>query len=264
MLIFEYQMALRFSEPVRNHHFTLRCIPTGSARQNISHLEVQVSEEAHYVENEDSFGNECIVGSVMQEHQELLVRVSGMAEITACGYELLVDPAKVGVFRYPTAYTTAGEQVHALTDAVLDDWIGQNMTTGTRDLGIRLMHAIHDGMTYTPGATSTATTAEEAAALRQGVCQDYAHIMLAALRAARIPCRYVVGLLLGEGKSHAWVEICDEGRWIGLDPTNDILVEDQHIAISHGRDALDCRINRGVFFGNGLQTQEIEAVVTKV
>lgn len=264
MLIFEYQMALRFNEPVTRHHFTLKCIPTSSVRQTITHLEVQLSEQAAFCKNEDSFGNECIVASVEEAHQEILIKVSGYAATNPCGYESLVDPAKVGIFRYPTAMTTAGESILALAAPFADDWNGQNKTGPTRDLATNLMHAVHAYMTYTPGATGTDTTAEEAAALRQGVCQDYSHIMLAVLRSMRIPCRYVVGLLMGEGKSHAWVEVCDEGKWVGYDPTNDCLIQDDHIAISHGRDCGDCEINRGVFYGFAQQTQEIEAKVTRI
>lgn len=269
MLLFEYRMALRFSEPVRNHHFTLKCIPTGSARQTISHIEVRLSEGARFCENEDSFGNECIIGSVEQEHQELLIAVSGHAEIRSCGYESIADEAKLGIYRYPTTYTGAGESILSLVSQIKGEDCRNIAAQGGNavprlDLVARLMHLIHDYMTYTPGVTGTATTAEEAATLRQGVCQDYSHIMLGVLRSMHIPCRYVVGLLMGEGKSHAWVEVYCDGKWIGFDPTNDILVEDQHIVISHGRDAGDCEINRGVFFGNGMQTQEIEAVVSRV
>lgn len=264
MLLFEYRMALRFSEPVRRHHFTLKCIPTSSARQTITHLEVRLSEQAVFCENEDSFGNECIVAAVEEEHEEILISVTGYAAINACGYEAIADPAKAGMFRYPTAMTTAGEAVQELAAPYAEAWSRQNKTGSTSELAADLMHRIHEYMTYTPGVTGTATTAEEAAALGQGVCQDYAHIMLAVLRSMRIPCRYTVGLLMGEGKSHAWVEVLDEGRWMGYDPTNDVLVQEEHIAISHGRDARDCEINRGVFFGNGLQTQEIEAIVSRV
>ena len=61
-----------------------------------------------------------------------------------------------------------------------------------------------------------------------GVCQDYSHIMIALCQMSRIPARYVVGMLMGEGLSHAWVEIYDGGAWRGIDPTNHTIVGDQH------------------------------------
>ena len=93
------------------------------------------------------------------------------------------------------------------------------------------------------------------------MCQDYAHAMLALCRMAGIPCRYVVGMLMGEGQSHAWVEIAQEGFWYGLDPTNDIPVDSQHIKLSHGRDYGDCLINQGLFTGSAAQRQRVSVSV---
>ena len=104
-------------------------------------------------------------------------------------------------------------------------------------------------------------SAEEAAALSMGVCQDYAHILLALLRHEHIPCRYVVGMMMGEGASHAWIEVSDGEKWIALDPTNNCPVDDRYINISHGRDAKDCTINQGFFYGLPEQLQEIHVVV---
>jgi len=73
---------------------------------------------------------------------------------------------------------------------------------------------------------------------------------------------WVFGQPGGEGYSHAWVEVCAEGRWYGMDPTNDREVDDTYIKISHGRDYQDCIVNRGTFHGNGMQTQQIKVVVT--
>lgn len=111
--------------------------------------------------------------------------------------------------------------------------------------------------------TAIQTTAEEAMALGMGVCQDYSHILLSLCRMEHIPSRYVVGMLIGEGLSHAWVEICDNGHWIALDPTNNLIVDDQHIKISSGRDYQDCIINQGLFVGQTTQVQTIHVSVTE-
>ena len=94
-----------------------------------------------------------------------------------------------------------------------------------------------------------------------GVCQDYSHILISLCHLAGIPARYVVGMLTGEGASHAWVEIYQDEKWYALDPTNNLIVDDEHIKISHGRDYRDCLINQGVFTGCAKQTQEIQVVV---
>ena len=123
------------------------------------------------------------------------------------------------------------------------------------------MHKLHQDLSYEKGVTTFQTTAEEAMKLKKGVCQDYAHILIALLRMMRIPARYVVGMMIGEGFSHAWVEMEADGRWYGLDPTNDVLVGENYIKISHGRDYNDCIVNKGVFTGMASQKQDISVIV---
>jgi len=97
----------------------------------------------------------------------------------------------------------------------------------------------------------------------KGVCQDYAHIYITLLRIMGIPARYVCGMLIGEGVSHAWAEALCEKRWIGFDPTNDCLISDSHIKLGDGRDASECAINRGIIWGGGTQMQEISVAVER-
>lgn len=92
--------------------------------------------------------------------------------------------------------------------------------------------------------------------MMRGVCQDEAHIMLALLRMKGIPCRYVMGYMLGEGSTHAWVEVLREEKWIGMDPTNRRMVNDEYITVSAGRDANDCPVNRGIFSGMAKQQSQ--------
>ena len=117
-------------------------------------------------------------------------------------------------------------------------------------------------MTYRPGATTVRTTAEEALSEGMGVCQDYAHIMIALLRLLGIPARYAAGMMEGEGESHGWAEVNCRGYWYGFDPANNLLVNDRYIKISHGRDAGDCRICRGVFRNPTVQEQSVRVFVS--
>ncbi len=127
-----------------------------------------------------------------------------------------------------------------------------------------LMHQLHEDFQYQPCTTNMNTTAEEAFLQGYGVCQDYTHIFLALLHLAGLPARYVTGLLIGEGASHAWAEIMKDHKWYGLDPTNDVRVEDNHIKIGVGRDAKDCLINRGIMHGGGLHTQTVKVMVKDI
>ena len=88
--------------------------------------------------------------------------------------------------------------------------------------------------------------------------------MITLCRMANIPARYVVGMLIGEGESHAWVEAAQDGRWYGLDPTNNVMVGENHIKISHGRDYNDCLINQGMFTGMAAQHRTITVQVEEI
>ena len=127
-----------------------------------------------------------------------------------------------------------------------------------------LMHKIHRDFSYAPGATNISTKVSEAFAARRGVCQDFAHIMLACLRSRGLAARYVSGYLrtaaqpgsdaalLGADASHAWVSVfCPPYGWIDFDPTNDVRVGTDHIVIAWGRDFGDVSPLRGVIVGGG-------------
>ena len=104
---------------------------------------------------------------------------------------------------------------------------------------------------------------------REGVCQDFAHVQLACLRALGLPARYVSGYLhtraapgierlVGADASHAWVSVfCGEAGWLGLDPTNDLLVADQHVTLAWGRDYGDVSPIKGVILGGGGHRVEV-------
>jgi transglutaminase-like putative cysteine protease len=113
---------------------------------------------------------------------------------------------------------------------------------------------VYETMQYKSGVTTVATTAAEALKLRQGLCQDYSHIMLAICRLAGIPARYVSGHLLGEGGSHAWVEAllpspAQAGKLeaVAFDPTNHCRAGLRHITVAVGRDYYDVSPTSGYF-----------------
>jgi transglutaminase-like putative cysteine protease len=127
-----------------------------------------------------------------------------------------------------------------------------------------LMHKIHRDFEYAPGATDIKTTIAEAFQARRGVCQDFAHIMIACLRSRGLAARYVSGYLrtqplgtedvtlVGADASHAWVSVfCPPLGWVDLDPTNDVRIGADHITIAWGRDFGDVSPLRGVIVGGG-------------
>ncbi|HWJ37106.1 MAG TPA: transglutaminase family protein [Steroidobacteraceae bacterium] len=132
------------------------------------------------------------------------------------------------------------------------------------DASEALMRKIHREFKYAPGSTNIRTSAIEAFKARQGVCQDFSHIMIACLRSRGLAARYVSGYLrtlpppgadaayVGADASHAWVSVfCPPFGWIDLDPTNDVRVNSDHIIIAWGRDFGDVSPLRGVIVGGG-------------
>ena len=137
---------------------------------------------------------------------------------------------------------------------------------------LKLMRYLYNVIEYDAKATTVETTAEEAYDLKRGVCQDYTHIMLSVLRHVGIPARYISGYLyvgqgdnlIGETATHAWVEIMVPGvGWIGLDPTNNVEVLENHINLCVGRDFRDVSPVEGVYQG-GKQTLEVTVEVKKI
>ena len=131
------------------------------------------------------------------------------------------------------------------------------------------MTAVRSKLDYEKGATSVQTSASEVLALGRGVCQDFAHVMIAACRAAGLPARYVSGYLyddaLGDdhGASHAWVDVYDDGDgWISLDPTHGREQDESYIRVAVGRDYADVPPTRGVFKGNAEETLGVQVVVS--
>ena len=138
-----------------------------------------------------------------------------------------------------------------------------------------LMHAIHDEFTYDSKATKADTPPLQAFRARRGVCQDFAHIMIIALRQAGIPAAYVSGYLrtnpppgkarlVGADATHAWVNVwCGAALgWIGFDPTNAMLAGNDHIFTAMGRDFTDVSPLDGVFIGGGGQRMKVSVEVT--
>jgi transglutaminase-like putative cysteine protease len=111
-------------------------------------------------------------------------------------------------------------------------------------------------MQFSVGVTDVETPASVALAGKGGVCQDYAHIMLAICRACGIPARYVSGFIPGEGYMHAWVEalVADTPggapHWMSFDPTHDRRPDRQYLAVAMGRDYADVSPVTGSFYGS--------------
>ena len=148
---------------------------------------------------------------------------------------------------------------------------------GILEGAVDLMHRIRNGFKYDPKATVISTPLKEVFEKRHGVCQDFAHVMIAGLRGLGLPAAYVSGYLRtipppgkprlqGADATHAWVSLwCgDELGWIGFDPTNDILVENDHIVLAVGRDFSDVSPVDGIIVGSRKQKLSVAVDVLLV
>jgi len=134
----------------------------------------------------------------------------------------------------------------------------------------QLTKYVYENFKYIKGITSVETTVDEVWQLKAGVCQDFAHMLLVMLRLLNIPARYVSGYvcprdhnLRGEGATHAWVEAyIPFYGWLGLDPTNNCVVNDLHVRLAIGRNFSDCSPVKGTYKGTAKQTLEVGVSVS--
>ncbi len=182
------------------------------------------------------------------------VRQDGPARLPACAVR---DP---GLLR-PTRLTAADERLTALAESLRGPDQAQ-------ELAFRVCAAVHAGMRYEHDVTSVRTTAAEALAGGRGVCQDSAHIMLALCHVLGLPARYVSGHLLGQGGTHAWVEVVvargDHAVALPFDPCNGVDASTRYLTIATGRDYTDVPPTSGSYVGSdgaSLSTQRRVAVL---
>jgi transglutaminase-like putative cysteine protease len=195
----------------------------------------------------DRFGNTVI--DVEADHVERWIRFDTRATVSRSGaadpWETAADPC----YLRPTALTTADAAVGALAA----------FTAGDRAGAAALCARTHRALTYQWGITGVRTSAAQALAGGRGVCQDFAHVMIAACRAAGIEARYVSGHLVGEGGSHAWVEVLlphprrpDRRIVEAWDPTHDRRTDDRYLTIAVGRDYADVAPLSGSYIAPGV------------
>jgi len=156
--------------------------------------------------------------------------------------------------------------------AIPSFWPGRPLMEAALDLTQR----IYQTFEFDPEATSVSTPLDEVLEGKRGVCQDFAHLMIGCMRSLGLACRYVSGYILTtppEGKerlvgadaSHAWVSVyCPTYGWIDFDPTNNCLVQSEHITVAWGRDFSDVSPMRGVALGGGAQKLTVRVTVTPV
>lgn len=194
----------------------------------------------------DPFGNQVWQLEIGRVEREIAFEVALTVDRRASTQPVFVSAALAAAFAEPTPLTAADARI-AATAAEL-----AAAAPDAESLAATISDWVAGAMQYGAGATSTATTAAEALALGRGLCQDYAHIMIALCRSAGLRARYVSGHMLAEGGSHAWVEVLlptRDGDYsaVGFDPTNRRRPDLRYTVVAVGRDYRDIAPTSGSY-----------------
>ena len=277
---YSYQNEVSFSQHL------LRLTPRSGAEQRAIATQITVTPEPESLERDvDMFGNIEHIATVREPCDALEIVARSRVERRA-PQELIANAsapweaardAALGVGQRPAMTAAPFAFPTSMTDAdiAIEDYAKRSLTPGRPVLAAayELTERIYHDFEYAPGVTDAETQPAEAFAAGKGVCQDFAHVMLAALRAYRVPARYVSGYLRtippegqerlqGADASHAWIAVWDPVfGWVEFDPTNNALPGQDHIALAWGRDYTDVAPVSGLVIGAGEQSLRVSVDV---
>ena len=279
-----------YAEDVSTCHTEVRLSPRVRAGQIPLGHHLDITPKPDFsASREDYFGNEVVSFSIDQPHRELNIVSECVAELDAAPppnldlsppwEQVRLEAAGRGspeafdasqfIFESPLIRKSAAfaEYAHACFEP------GRRFLDGVQALSERIFREFQ----YDPRATTVATPVEEALAARRGVCQDFAHVMIACLRSLELPARYVSGYVRAQSEgpgaqskettgaeaSHAWISVwCPVFGWRDFDPTNNVMPHGGHISLAWGRDYSDVPPVKGVALGGGEQTIRVSVNVS--
>lgn len=254
--LYNYQVVTSFSDMIKRHALMLRCQPAENAMQHIEEQHIIIPDIFKTHHGTDTYGNRIIYGGTSTPHSVLAYVSTGVVSLQ----EYRIPEKKPQpYYRMPSRQTQPSPEMTAMHIEGID-----NNTLPPYDRAVLVCKAVHDTLTYSPNRTTVRTTAAEALNIKLGVCQDFAHLMIAVCRLHGITARYANGFIVGTGVTHAWVEVYDGQAWRGIDPTHNISDCEGYIKLAHGRDALDCSVDRGIFTGHAGQSTKVTVEVTQL
>ncbi|MBK0369553.1 transglutaminase family protein [Flavobacterium agrisoli] len=261
----------QYNYPIKESINEIRLFPYNFENQEVLQYELLITHNPEVVIAQDFYGNRMGNFNILQPHTEMtiesrmLVRVNPSVSLPALTPVYVKDVEKEknnSIFLLRLSYPE-GIQKQDQIKNILNE-IGLKDKT-ILEIATLCSTYIYEHFTYTKGITNVETTIDEILDHKKGVCQDFAHLLLQLLRTAGIPARYVSGYicpnengLRGEGATHAWVEVYlpNEG-WLGIDPTNNIWTNDNHVRLAVGRNFADCTPIKGTFKGIAVQTLSV-------
>lgn len=278
----DHETMYTYSLPVLYSNHLVHMLPRPVSRQNwISHsIEVDPAPTIRQ-ERQDIFGNKVLAISIEEEHTVFRFKTTGIVEVN------MEEPPKEGksmpwenvakLLERPTSDELLDASMYAYASpfAGFDDSVRnyalESFEPGRPifDAAKELMTRIYSDCKYSPGATRIGVQPQEILRGRNGVCQDFAHLMIGCLKSLHLPCRYISGYLrthppkgqpklVGADATHAWVSTFVPGHgWVEFDPTNNVLGGEEHIVIAWGRDFGDVSPLKGVITGGGNHTLKV-------
>jgi transglutaminase-like putative cysteine protease len=311
---FRHTTIYEYGEPVVTSHNELHLMPRGGTRQQVQRVELRIDPNPDTVKwHKDYFGNDVVFFSLEEPHERLAIRTDGVVALAAgAAFEAARsrpwEDVALQVRRGRDAESLqAYEHVFASPfvpiGAELAEFAHPSFPTGrpVAEGVLDLSHRIHGEFRYEPDATDLDTALTEVLRERRGVCQDFAHVMIGALRSLGLPARYVSGYLrtrrddageagrqperaapapsatgrsapdagavelVGFEASHAWVAAwCPTLGWFEVDPTNDLVPADRHVVLAWGRDYDDVSPVKGVTLGGGRHSVKVAVEVVPV
>lgn len=267
----------RYEPEVRESVMEVRLQPRTEGRQRCLSFSLDITPTANIMLYRDFLGNTVHHFDIAESHGEVNVCARSVVEVQPTPE---LSASSIGSWEELDAIVASEDHTEMLLPSVFvrpsdlleafaEEIDLQRDSTPLQKL-IDLQKTIRKSFSYVPNSTNVDSPIDDALNARQGVCQDFAHIMIALGRKLYIPCRYVSGYLYHtkgstdrspEGASHAWVEaLVPKTGWVTFDPTNDIVGGDRHIRVAIGRDYSDVPPTRGVYKGEA--ENELNVAVT--
>ena len=250
-----------YSETLKYALQRLHLVPRSDACQTVQSWSLQYEGAKEEVRYTDHFGNDTRLTSAEPGVERLRIKAEG--EVETLDRDGVTGPHRgytpLWLFRSETELTRAGTGVGQL----IDD-LGEGSELERLH---HLMSLISERVAYEVGTTDSATSAEAAIEHGKGVCQDHAHIFIAAARAAHIPARYISGYLMRDdtseqAASHAWAEAHLDGLgWVGFDVSNGISPDERYVRLAVGRDYQDAMPIAGIRVGSSEESLAVQISV---
>ena len=280
LMMVSHVTRLRYSEPVVEAHTEVRKSPVDTGLQRVVTHKLEATPGAQVRGYIDYFGSDVRYFNLLEPHDAVEIRSKSIVETSdaiCCGPSYDLDlrswaEKHVEYLQWSDSVPPLAEY-QEVPNRVVPDLKGGEFVEALGELG----RFFWTSFRYDPEATDVHSGPQELFLKGGGVCQDLTHAMLGVLRLASVPCRYVSGYVYdpgGEGDeaalrgavaSHAWVQAWHtELGWVGIDPTNDKLVDWQYVRVSVGRDYSDVQPVRGVFLGTATQSLEVEVEVERI